>query len=186
MKEERRKLYHFTSSSGVTDINALHDAYGAYVQFSAFRSLFVINPSIFLLIFFEHFCCKKRERVAFRSFLFFALKGMKNHHKKSNRNLVKAHTHHTMLRKIAQTSVSRHAQMRNALANGSMVRVSRSHASLYFYIIVFFSKKGSANLKASLKNEWKTDPEYSLFLQRNFAAASTADDAKYQVRVYDV
>jgi hypothetical protein len=112
---------------------------------------------------------------------------MKNHLiKKSNRNLVKAHTHHTMLRKIAQTSVSRHAQMRNALANGSMVRVSRSHASLYFYIIVFFSKKGSANLKASLKNEWKTDPKYSLFLQRNFAAASTADDAKYQVRVYDV
>merc|ERR1712216_948232 len=46
-----------------------------------------------------------------------------------------AHTHHTMLRKIAQTSVSRHAQMRNALANGSM---------------------------------------------RNFAAASTADDAKCQ------
>jgi len=40
-----------------------------------------------------------------------------------------------MLRKIAQSSVSRHAQMRNALANGSM---------------------------------------------RNFAAASTADDAKYQ------
>lgn len=30
----------------MTDINALHDAYGAYVQFSAFRSLFVINPSI--------------------------------------------------------------------------------------------------------------------------------------------
>jgi hypothetical protein len=114
---------------------------------------------------------------------------MKNHLiKKSNRNLVKAHTHHTMLRKIAQTSVSRHAQMRNALANGSMVRVSRSHVSLYFYIIVFFSrcKKGSANLKASLKNEKKTDPKYSLFLQRNFAAASTADDAKYQVRVYDV
>jgi hypothetical protein len=50
IKRERRKLYHFTSSSGVTDINALHDAYGAYVQFSAFRSLFVINPSIFLLI----------------------------------------------------------------------------------------------------------------------------------------
>ena len=114
---------------------------------------------------------------------------MKNHIiKKSNRNLVKAHTHHTMLRKIAQTSVSRHAQMRNALANGSMVRVSRSHASIYFYNHRFFSrsKKGSANLKASLKNEKKTDPKYSLFLQRNFAAASTADDAKYQVRVYDV
>ena len=93
-----------------------------------------------------------------------------------------------MLRKIAQTSVSRHAQMRNALANGSMVRVSRSHASIYFYNRFFFLalKKGSANLKASLKNEWKTDPKYALFLQRNFAAASTADDAKYQVRVYDV
>ena len=78
--------------------------------------------------------------------------------------------------------------MRNALANGSMVRVSRSHASIYFYNRFFFLalKKGSANLKASLKNEWKTDPKYSLFLQRNFAAASTADDAKYQVRVYDV
>ena len=64
---------------------------------------------------------------------------MKNHIiKKSNRNLVKAHTHHTMLRKIAQTSVSRHAQMRNALANGSMVRVLRSHASLYFYTHRFF------------------------------------------------
>ena len=130
---------------------------------------------------------RKRESAApFSLFLVFCERRMKNHHKKSNRNLVKAHTHHTMLRKIAQTSVSRHAQMRNALANGSMVRVSRSHASLYFYIIVFFSKKGSANLKASLKNEWKTDPKYSLFLQRNFAAASTADDAKYQVRVYDV
>ena len=135
------------------------------------------------------FGCRKRESAAFSLFLVFCERRMKNHLiKKSNRNLVKAHTHHTMLRKIAQTSVSRHAQMRNALANGSMVRVSRSHVSLYFYIIVFFSrcKKGSANLKASLKNEKKTDPKYSLFLQRNFAAASTADDAKYQVRVYDV
>ena len=63
IKRERRKLYHFTSSSGVTDINALHDAYGAYVQFSAFRSLFVINPSIFLL-FYEHFLSRKRESAA--------------------------------------------------------------------------------------------------------------------------
>ena len=140
IKRERRKLYHFTSSSGVTDINALHDAYGAYVQFSAFRSLFVINPCIFLLIY-EHFLTclsRKRERAAFSLFLVFCERRMKNHHKKSNRNLVKAHTHHTMLRKIAQTSVSRHAQMRNALANGSMVRVSRSHASLYFYTHRFF------------------------------------------------
>ena len=55
IKRERRKLYHFTSSSGVTDINALHDAYGAYVQFSAFRSLFVINPSIFFVNFMSTF-----------------------------------------------------------------------------------------------------------------------------------
>ena len=138
IKRERRKLYHFTSSSGVTDINALHDAYGAYVQFSAFRSLFVINPSIFLFFMSTFWAENERAQLPFRSFLFFCERRMKNHHKKSNRNLVKAHTHHTMLRKIAQTSVSRHAQMRNALANGSMVRVSRSHASLYFYNRRFF------------------------------------------------
>ena len=137
IKRERRKLYHFTSSSGVTDINALHDAYGAYVQFSAFRSLFVINPSIFLLIL-STFVAKNEREQLFRSFLFFCEKEDEKSSKKSNRNLVKAHTHHTMLRKIAQTSVSRHAQMRNALANGSMVRVSRSHASLYFYNHRFF------------------------------------------------
>jgi hypothetical protein len=75
IKRERRKLYHFTSSSGVTDINALHDAYGAYVQFSAFRSLFVINPSIFLLILYEHFLSRKRESAAFSLFLVFSKGG---------------------------------------------------------------------------------------------------------------
>ena len=49
-KHKKSLAHHFTSSSCSTDINALHDAYGAYVQFSAFRSLFVINPSIILLI----------------------------------------------------------------------------------------------------------------------------------------
>ena len=73
IKRERRKLYHFTSSSGVTDINALHDAYGAYVQFSAFRSLFVINPSIFLLIL-STFVAKNEREQLFRSFLFFCEK----------------------------------------------------------------------------------------------------------------
>jgi cytoplasmic iron level regulating protein YaaA (DUF328/UPF0246 family) len=39
------------------------------------------------------------------------------------KNFVTQRTRAHMLRKIAQSSVSRHAQMRNALANGSMVRV---------------------------------------------------------------
>ena len=45
-KHKKSLAHHFTSSSGSTDINALHDAYGAYVQFIALSTRFVINPSM--------------------------------------------------------------------------------------------------------------------------------------------
>jgi len=45
-KHKKSLAHHFTSSSCSTDINALHDAYGAYVQFIALSTRFVINPSM--------------------------------------------------------------------------------------------------------------------------------------------
>jgi len=45
-KEEISLSHHLMSSFGVTLISALHEAYGAYVTFSAFKILFVMNPSI--------------------------------------------------------------------------------------------------------------------------------------------
>ena len=48
--------HHLMSSSGVTLISALHEAYGAYVTFSAFKSLFVMNPSISFYFFRIIFC----------------------------------------------------------------------------------------------------------------------------------
>lgn len=134
-KEEISLSHHLMSSFGVTLISALHEAYGAYVTFSAFKILFVMNPSIssnfsnnnFVLL-----LCLKRIFFVFEHF--FALRCFLRKSRKSSslkkssssglrKNFVTQRTRAHMLRKIAQSSVSRHAQMRNALANGSMVRV---------------------------------------------------------------
>ena len=49
-KHKKSLAHHFTSSSCSTDINALHDAYGAYVQFIALSTRFVINPSMLTFV----------------------------------------------------------------------------------------------------------------------------------------
>ena len=158
-KHKKSLAHHFTSSSCSTDINALHDAYGAYVQFIALSTRFVINPSmltfrarafvpnvllkmlsLFFFDFFPNFSLfgrrpKKREREGTwrkRKFIITSI------------SFADARVHAHMLRKIARSTVSKSAQMRAAVVYGSKVRACCSRVVVFRVFSRVVSRPGGS------------------------------------------
>ena len=157
-KHKKSLAHHFTSSSCSTDINALHDAYGAYVQFIALSTRFVINPSMltFRARAFVPNVLLKMLSLFFWIFsrIFLASEGDPKREKEKGEGVreslitttsfADARVHAHMLRKIARSTVSKSAQMRAAVVYGSQVRACCSRVVVFRVFSRVVSRPGGS------------------------------------------